>query len=200
MFIDPIVIAGPAEVIDGDTLRIGAERIRLHGIDAPEIDQRCGETACGEVARYALSRMIGGETVACQGAERDRYRRLVAVCLVEGEDLGRWMVAQGWALAYRRYSSDYVAEEQEAEAAGLGLWSLEFVTPAEHRRADASSPPAPEQPPGCTIKGNINRDGERIYHLPGSPAYARTVIGTSEGERWFCSEEEARAAGWRAPL
>lgn len=198
MILDPTVVAGPAVVVDGDTLRMGAERIRLHGIDAPELDQRCGPVACGAAARDWLAERIGSAMVECEGRERDRYRRLVAVCLVDGDDLGRQMVAHGWALAYRRYSTDYVAEEQAARASGVGLWSLEFADPADHRRAAGTPAPA-DQPPGCTIKGNINRNGERIYHLPGSPSYARTVIDTSAGERWFCTEAEARAAGWRAP-
>src|SRR5512143_3038749 len=124
------------------------------------------------------------------------------------------MVRAGLALAYRRYSTDYVDEETEARNAKRGLWASEFTAPWDYRRETRDSPSqspratGPGQgggtrgtePPSarCAIKGNINQRGERIYHLPGSESYAATVIDERQGERWFCSEAEAQAAGWRA--
>ncbi len=134
--------------------------------------------------------------MTCEDLGRDRYERMVARCAVAGENLEKWMVANGWAIAYRRYSLDYVDAEAEAQAARRGLWAGEFVKPWEWRRGKrlAANDNTPDQ---CRIKGNINRKGERIYHLPGGKWYDRTKIDPAKGERWFCSEAEARAVGWR---
>ena len=111
-------ISGVAFVIDGDTLKIAPERIRLHGIDAPESAQSCragGKTwACGEAATRALRERIAGRPVECAERDRDRYGRIVAVCRVDGADVNAWMVEQGWAVAYRKYSTDYVSHETAA--------------------------------------------------------------------------------------
>jgi hypothetical protein len=103
-------------------------------------------------------------------------------------------------MVFRRYSDRFIEEEDAARAAGTGLWQTNFEPPWQYRakRWDVAAQKAPD---GCPIKGNINRDGERIYHTPwGSQWYDRTRISTSKGERWFCSEREALDAGWRAPL
>ena len=93
-----------ALVTDGDTVRLAGERVRLHGIDAPESKQTCvaggRRWRCGSEATRALARRIGGRPIACEERDRDRYGRIVAVCRVRGEDLNRWMMRQGWALAY----------------------------------------------------------------------------------------------------
>ena len=198
-------IAGHPTVLDGDTLQIGTQRIRLHGIDAPERRQTCsahGESwACGAEAARALAAFIAGRRVECAASDTDRYGRTVAVCSAGGTDLNAWMVAQGWALAYRRYAEDYVDQEDAAQLARRGIWRGAFVAPWEWRRGkrlagareDAARPQAE-----CRIKGNISRTGERIYHVPGGRFYARTRIDAAKGERWFCSEQEALSAGWRA--
>ena len=117
--------------------------------------------------------------------------------------MNAWMVSQGLALAYRRYSRDYVGEEVSARDAGLGMWRGDFVPPWDWRRGErlAGSRHAPKSAvgSGCRFKGNISRDGSRIYHVPGGQFYERTRFDTSRGERWFCTESEARAAGWRRP-
>jgi len=131
-------IVGRASVIDGDTIEIHGTRIRLFGIDAPEGGQTCNAQGkayrCGQKAALALSDRIGGKTVECRPKDRDRYGRVVAVCLVDGEDINGWMVAQGWALAYRYYSLDYVRQEQHAESAKAGMWHGQFVPPWDWRR------------------------------------------------------------------
>jgi endonuclease YncB( thermonuclease family) len=133
-------IAGRASVIDGDTLEIHGERIRLFGIDAPEGAQTCqrdGEPwPCGRRAAFALAGRIGNRTVSCDPRDRDRYGRLVAVCIAGAEDLNAWMVRQGWALAYRRYSKDYVADEDAARQQEAGMWSGTFTPPWEWRRGE----------------------------------------------------------------
>jgi endonuclease YncB( thermonuclease family) len=198
-----VELGGRASVIDGDTLEIRGRRVRLRGIDAPETSQTCDDRGkpwrCGQQAALALDAKIAGRSVACTDEGSDRYGRLLGTCSVGGENLNRWLVAQGWALAYRRYTEAYVAEEEAAKTAHLGVWRGSFTAPWDYRADGRSRPraPAAQPPPRCAIKGNINRDGEKIYHLPASPAYARTHINTRAGERYFCTEAEARAAGWR---
>ena len=195
-------VSGPARVVDGDTLVVRGTRVRLHGVDAPESKQTCiagGQRwRCGREATRALVRRIGGRPVACEERDRDGYGRAVAVCRVGGKDVNAWMAAEGWAFAYRKYSQRYVAEEAAAKAAGRGIWRGEVVAPWDWRKGERLSAAAPAAGTGeCRIKGNISRSGTRIYHVPGGQFYARTRIDTSKGERWFCSEAEARAAGWR---
>lgn len=195
---------GTASVIDGDTLDIHGQRFRLHGIDAPESAQLCRadgkDWRCGQQAALALSDKIGRRPVTCEERDRDRYGRIVAVCSAGGEDLNAWMVAQGWALAYRQYATDYVPQEATAQAARAGIWRGQFVAPWEWRRGKRLATAAANdnsERAGCRIKGNISSKGERIYHVPGGRSYGATRINEGKGERWFCSEAEAQAAGWR---
>ncbi len=131
-------VAGPARVIDGDTLEIQGQRIRLHGIDAPESRQICfidgKRWQCGKDAANVLAEKINRRPVACEEVDRDRYGRIVARCTVASEEINAWMVLQGLALAYRRYSLDYVDEEAEARTARRGIWATVFVKPWEWRR------------------------------------------------------------------
>ena len=196
-------LSGAARVVDGDTLDVAGARVRLHGIDAPESAQRCRASGrswpCGREAMRALASRIGDQGISCEERDRDGYGRVVAVCAAAGLDLNEWMVSQGWAFAYRRYSRDYVAAESRARAARRGIWRGEAVAPWEWRRGrrlPGSAPAARRDGGGCRIKGNIGRDGRRIYHVPGGQYYDRTRIDASRGERWFCSERAARAAGW----
>ena len=186
----------------------------------PERGQSCRDRGalwlCGGLATHALSKRIAGRAVACDEKDRDRYGRIVAICRLGGEDLNAWMVSEGWALAYRRYSRAYVAEESSAKAARLGVWRGDFVTPWDWRRGErlpsASRDTRKDVPRvigsvtrrgtagsgGCRIKGNVSYNrGMRIYHVPGDRDYERTKISLTRGERWFCTEAEARAAGWR---
>lgn len=124
---------GRASVIDGDTLEIHGQRIRLFGIDAPESRQLCEadgrEYRCGQQAALALADFVGQRTVRCEQRDTDRYGRVVAVCRVAGEDLSAWLVQKGWALAYRKYSLDYVDQEAAARTARAGIWRGSFVEP-----------------------------------------------------------------------
>ena len=132
-------IAGRASVIDGDTIEIRGQRVRLFGIDSPESDQLCQANRktyrCGQQAALALADRIGERTVRCQERDRDRYGRTVAVCYVGSEDLDRWMVEQGWAAAFRKYSLDYVDAENDAREARRGIWQGEFEMPWDWRAA-----------------------------------------------------------------
>ncbi len=215
------LVSGVPRIVDGDTIAIDAVKIRLEGIDAPESDQLCldGRAArwtCGIAARDQLAKHIGSRVVDCTPSGLDRFGRTLAVCRLNGENLNAWMVREGWALAFVRYSKTYVADESTAREAHRGLWSGAFIAPWDWRYrnretvvlgaiavpitaqaqllAPVSSVEAPS--PDCIIKGNVNRTGERIYHLPGSVNYATINMAAPE-KRWFCSEDEAKRAGWR---
>lgn len=129
---------GQASVIDGDTIEIRGQRFRLHGIDAPESAQTCGKDGqswrCGKEAAFALSDYIGTRNVQCEERDRDRYKRIVAVCRAGGEDLNAWMVRNGWALAYRQYAPDYIVEEAQARTERAGIHAGTFVEPSEYRK------------------------------------------------------------------
>ena len=145
----------------------------------------------------ALRERIASWPVECTESDSDRYGRIVAVCRVDGADVNARMVEQGWAVAYRKYSTDYVSYDTAAKAASRGLWRGDFVEPSRWRRGERLEAAAAGDVGDCRIKGNISQKGTRIYHVPGGTSYAKTRIDTAKGERWFCSEAEARAAGWR---
>ncbi len=138
--IDPILLQGEARAVDGDTLQVGDTRLRLHGIDAPELRQTCedqaGEAwACGRRAASELAAAVAGGEIHCISRERDRYRRLVATCWSQGRDIGQSLVSYGWAVAYRRYSADYVRDEDVARYLTQGMWAGRFEMPWEWRQA-----------------------------------------------------------------
>ena len=216
-------ITGPAKVREGDQIQIGASKIRLGGIDAPAVDQLClnntGERwTCGVAARDELIKHTDGKDWTCHVRQAaDRRGRVVARCEVDGEDVQKWMVKNGWALSYARVSHDYDADEAAAREAKAGMWQGAFIAPWDWRvrnkkttilgaakappnahailLASASGSVAPS--PDCTIKGNVNGAGECIYHTPQSRWYAQIKMQVSKGTRWFCSAEEAEAAGCR---
>ena len=202
-------IVGTAKVLEGDIIEISGTRIRLFGIDAPENGQTCTikrkPFRCDRTATSALADKIGTRIVECEPKDLDIYSRIVSVCFVEGEDINAWMVARGWALAYRQYSHDYVSQEERASKAKLGMWQGEFEVPWDWRQrasqSNAHLQPADKQPNStqskdCEIKGNITDRGRHIYHVPGDKFYSRIIISAAKGERWFCTEAEAIAAGW----
>ncbi len=198
-------VSGSARVIDGDTLEIAGERLRLHGIDAPESRQTCAREGviwlCGSQATKTLRDLIGSSTVTCDDQGRDRWGRLISVCHVGATNLNAAMVSAGMALAYQRYSKRFLPREAEAKAARRGMWAGRFVEPWRWRRgarltSRAANDDRPARARDCRIKGNISRNG-KIYHVPGGRYYSRTKIGPSKSERWFCTEGEAQAAGWR---
>ncbi|MHA6262766.1 thermonuclease family protein [Arenibacterium sp. CAU 1754] len=204
VFLPTFAVADPGgliRVIDADTWDVGGQRVRLFGIDAPEIDQPCqdarGETwDCGKWASAQVRARFDGQQATCRKVTRDRYLRIVARCRVAGQDVGRVLVQNGWAFAYRQYSMDYDLDEKTALVQGVGLHAGKVQRP-DAFRAGRVAAPAQRPPDSCVIKGNISSRDERIYHLPGQENYARTRISPRKGERWFCTEAEARAAGWR---
>lgn len=132
-------ISGRAHVVDGDSLEINNVSIRLFGIDAPEGRQYCqtqtGEDwPCGRQASSALRRFINNRQVTCERQDTDQYGRMVGVCSVDGTNLNGWMAANGHAMAYRKFTRDYIDEEQNAKAAKIGLWRGDFTPPWQWRR------------------------------------------------------------------
>ena len=133
-------VAGVPTVTDGDSLRFGDARVRLFGIDAPESKQTCERDGvmwlCGQEAVKSLRELVAGQSVVCDERNKDRYGRIVAVCVLpDGRDIGTVMVLSGLALDYAQYSNGmYKAAENEAREAGRGMWSGYFVKPWEWRR------------------------------------------------------------------
>lgn len=132
-------IIGVASIVDGDTLDIHGQRIRLHGVDAPESRQTCHLDGkpwrCGVAAANALSDFTSRRTVSCESVGRDRYKRVVARCYVDGVELGMWLVESGWALDYDRYSKGrYSNAQKSAEKDKRGIWASEFEVPWAWRK------------------------------------------------------------------
>ncbi|MDD8022674.1 MAG: thermonuclease family protein [Paracoccaceae bacterium] len=132
-------ITGTATVIDADTIDIHGARIRLQAVDAIESRQRCTlpngkEWRCGTDSANALAKKIGRAPVECRVSGKDRYGRFVARCFQKGEDLNAWLVANGWAVAYRQYGREYVPQENAARKAKRGVWASRFVMPWDWRR------------------------------------------------------------------
>jgi endonuclease YncB( thermonuclease family) len=201
-------VTGYAKVSDGDSLRIGQVRVRLFGIDALEGRQSCTfnrqEWACGRAAKKALERLTKGQKVSCSVIDKDKYDRSVSICRVGNRDINESLVRNGWAVAYTQYSSRYAGAERDARLNERGIWRSEFERPHDYRKRirkvqeiKASQNTDGRPHPSCVIKGNISRNGNRIYHMPGQRDYARTSINVKNDERWFCTEEEALDSGWR---
>ncbi|RUV44628.1 MULTISPECIES: thermonuclease family protein [unclassified Mesorhizobium] len=209
----PASIAGVASVIDGDTIEIHGQRVRFNGIDAPESRQYCDdakgfEYPCGRRSAEVLDKFLAASMpVQCSFVTWDRYGRFVGNCTrADGTDVAAWMVEHGQALDWPKYSNGaYSAQQAKAQSAKLGLWVGNFQAPWDWRAQHSDDLEAASTPtfavgsgsPGCNIKGNISAEGERIYHVPGQKYYSVTIINQAKGERWFCSEAEAVAAGWR---
>lgn len=197
-------ISGVPTVVDGDTLHFEQVTVRMYGIDAAEAGQTCAAPSgrrwrCADVAMDRLVKLVASG-ITCEGDEFDAYGRILAVCYDhEGTDINLTLVAEGLAWAFRRYSDTYSEAENAARRERVGIWQAETETPWDYRAARWRLAEQ-DAPNGCPIKGNINKDGERIYHAPWSPWYTRTRVNSAAGERWFCNEREALEAGWRAPV
>jgi micrococcal nuclease len=204
----PVQLFKVTDVVDGDTIKVSyhgrAETVRLIGIDTPEVvDPRqpvqCFGVEASTHARAILSgQMVRLEADGTQG-DRDRFNRLLRyVFLRDGANFNQRMIADGFAFEYThivpyRYQPQFKAAQAEAQSGSRGLWAAETCAGQRVRPQTATAQPSAN----CAIKANISSRGEKIYHLPGQRYYDRTVIDTSRGERWFCSEAEAINAGWR---
>ena len=140
-------ISGFAKVVDGDTIKINSKKIRLYGIDAPEKKQKCKKTyltisfmsftkdyMCGEVSTKKLIKKINKQKLNCIILDVDRYKRLIGECFKRNINLNSWMVSNGYAVAYRKYSKKYVSDEINAKNNKLGIWQGKFEMPWDYRR------------------------------------------------------------------
>ena len=202
-FVISTAAASDVRVVDGDTIKIDDVSYRIEGIDAPEAGQRCsdgkgGTWRCGQAATVAMAALVESAEVRCDALSDDGMGRMVANCFADAASVGVHMVRRGLAWAFVKYSDTYIAEERLARSEGIGIWRAETL-PAWEYREQRWAVAEQKAPDGCPIKGNISSNG-RIYHAPWSPWYDRTRVSIENGERWFCIEAEALAAGWRAPL
>jgi endonuclease YncB( thermonuclease family) len=140
-FLSSILIASEKEiqVIDGDTIHIGKLKYRFFGIDAPEIKQICEKDntkiQCGVIAKSVLKNKIADKIPECIVKDKDRYQRLVAECFIGKESLSRFMVREGYAVAYSQYSENFIEDEKYAKENKLGIWSMNFQIPSEYRKS-----------------------------------------------------------------
>ncbi len=216
-------LVGVPRIVDADTVYLGEVRVRLEGVDAPEMDQRCLDAAgakrqCGIEARSALEAFAGGHPWTCLPSGRDRYGRVLAHCSVNGEDVGGWLGEQ-WAGVgihenIRRPISLTRAPPAKMNAdSGKALSSPPGIGGADLQRPSFLAQPqfrskvitllgvdATQSPPepSCVIKANLHSASRCIYHLPGGHFYDRLSMKDNKARRWFCSEAEALAAGCRA--
>jgi endonuclease YncB( thermonuclease family) len=197
-------IEGRATMVTGDMIRVNTTTIRLAGIEAPDADQKCvgankKKWACGEAARTALARVIKGKKVRCDLSGTDDQGRTLGVCETVGSGAGQGIAAtlvkEGAVFSSGGIFSSLNALESEAREKKLGIWRGEAERPSEYRAKiwDTAAKAAPE---GCPIKGQVS-GSDKSYLLPWHADYSGTRIRTSRGERWFCSESEAQAAGWK---
>ena len=132
------LFASHVTVIDGDTIRLGDVKIRFSGIDAPEINQTCvaseGKVACGKISRDLLIEKVTNNKISCTDEGKDFYGRVLGECFVNGESLSAYLVREGFAFAYRKYSNKYIEDEEYAKFNELGMWSMEFQYPWDYRR------------------------------------------------------------------
>tara|TARA_B100000579_G_C22761386_1_gene819141 strand:+ start:55 stop:582 length:528 start_codon:yes stop_codon:yes gene_type:complete len=141
------IISGIAKVIDGDTIKIKENKIRLFGIDAPESKQRCEKIwlsisflsfnkdyPCGEISTKKLKSKINNKYITCEYTNKDRYKRFIAECYKGKTNINKWMVLNGYAVAYRKYSKKFISQENIAKKEELGLWSGTFEMPWEWRK------------------------------------------------------------------
>ena len=137
-FLSQNLFANIVKVIDGDTIKIGNEKIRFGGIDAPELKQICFKNeekiSCGILVKNVLKKKIGKETPKCISEGKDIYKRTIAECFINGESLSKFLVSNGYAFAYRKYSRKFIRDERFAKKNKLGLWSMKFIFPWEFRK------------------------------------------------------------------
>jgi endonuclease YncB( thermonuclease family) len=193
-------IVGRATVVAGDLLKVDGITVRLSGIDAPEREQRCGRDnnrwRCAEAAQSALLKVVSGRPVRCRLIGNDRAGHPLGYCSIDSVDINADLVRQGYVFAEGGTYSRYAAQERDARAAKAGMWIGDTQRPAEFR-AKAWEEAKRRSPDGCPIKGQVISQ-ERVYVLPGTPSYERLRVQTARGDRWFCSEQDAASAGFKA--
>jgi endonuclease YncB( thermonuclease family) len=207
---DAVVPGRGIRVIDGDTIQIDRHIVQLYGIDAPELGQLCDRGGdlweCGRESALYLQKLatFEGPPIECspwQGeAEPGAGTDVVpGVCRIGSKEVGLTMVRNGYAVVLRDSFLDYETAEAEAREAKLGLWQSEFVPPWQWREGRRSEANASDWVRRCTIKGVLGPAGEPVYYVPTDEEYPEVAVDRDGGGRMFCSDEEARAAGWARP-
>ncbi len=196
----PSKIEGRGVAISGDTLRIAGATLHLDGIEAPVPGQRCmrGKSRrwnCGASATAALSRLVRRAKVSCEITGSDDNDRQLGDCRVGDKDIAAQLVRGGHVFATAGFFAPYTDLEEQARKEKLGIWRGQVVRPSDYR-AQKWEEAKRAAPNGCPIKGNVS-GGRRVYVLPWARGYKRVKITRRRGERWFCSETEAQAAGWK---
>jgi len=192
-------------IIDADTIKISGKKVRLNGVDAPELAQKCkdleGQTYnCGVKATQKLQELLNTmpkKSIECAFTGKDVYGRLLGECSIGKININSWLVLNGWAFAYHKYSMKYINDEVFAMNNSTGLWNGTFIKPWRWRTGDRLDTEIETPKSDCFIKGNISSSGEKIYHTQTDRNYDDTKISLNAGEKWFCSEEEAIQNGWR---
>ncbi len=194
---DPSKLEGRASAVSGDALRVAGKLVKLDGIEAPEAEQSCQRQnrtwKCGAAAKEALAGIVRGQRVSCDIVHEDDTAA-TARCYTRGIDIAEQLVRNGHVFSDGGFLSAYAGVEGDAQSEKVGLWSGDADRPQDYRdkRWAEAKKTAPD---GCPIKGRI-QSGTRTYILPWNASYDRVRLRTSRGERWFCSESEAQAAGW----
>tara|TARA_B100000513_G_C11871054_1_gene175970 strand:- start:395 stop:859 length:465 start_codon:yes stop_codon:yes gene_type:complete len=139
-FLTNNLYASHVTVVDGDTIKLGDVKIRFSGIDAPEIDQTCiaseGKVACGKISKDILITKVTNNKISCTDEGKDFYGRVLGECFVNGESLSRYLVREGFAFAYRKYSDKFILDEEYAKSNRLGMWSMKFQYPWDYRKSN----------------------------------------------------------------
>ena len=139
-FLTNNLFASHVTVVDGDTIKLGDVKIRFSGIDAPEINQTCvaneGKVACGKISRDILITKVTNNKISCTDEGKDFYGRVLGECFVNGESLSRYLVREGFAFAYRKYSDKFISDEEYAKSNRLGMWSMKFQYPWDYRKSN----------------------------------------------------------------
>lgn len=193
-------ISGSSFAVNGEVLRVDGALVRLEGIEAPETGQPCYRANgkkwdCARAARMGLSRLVRRKAVTCTPSGHDADGRVLARCTIGGDtDVATEAVRHGYVFAVGSFFNSLSAEEKEARVAKAGIWQGNVQRPQEWRD-QAWEDAKQAAPDGCPIKGFV-RSSTKIYALPWAPEYNRARVRTDRGERWFCSEDEAKAAGF----
>ena len=200
--------AQQAVVFDGDSFDFDGRHIQLAGIDAPELGQTCKQggnddekSRCGLTAAYELRKrlQLDPRPLRCWPEGKPVDGAVIATCAAGEDDLALVLLQSGYAWALPDAQIDYRLAEEKAKEARLGLWSTGSEAPAEWRTRMAKSSGARTPADGCVIAGKLPGGGKKIYYGPLDPDYGDQAADPAAGERWFCSEEDARKAGWRRP-
>lgn len=189
-------------VVDGDTLQVGSGVYNLFGIDAPELGQLCRQDGrwnrCGLSAAFELKKLLGfDKPLRCRPAAPNPHR---VVCYADTVNVAIVLLKAGYAVAASESGPDYRAAEKSAREGNLGLWHMSFVSPWDWRHGQRL--PGAEEAitkAGCPVKGIVDAQGRQLYYVPTDAVYNTLTIDSARGDRTFCSDVEARDAGWRRP-